>query len=240
MSEHARPHGDTLEGPVWVLTSYLGADAVTQITPAVRSDLQFLDERANGTGGVNSFSGPYEATGDGALTFGPLASTLMAGPPEAMEVEAAVFGHLGTVTRYDTDGATLRLYGADGRGLLAYAEDTATLSGSWVVTGYNTGTHAVTSVAAGSELTALIAEDGTLGGSAGVNRYTATYATSGSAIHIGPIATTKMAGPPGLMDQERRYLTALGAATTYRLRGDTLELRDDDGALQVTCTRAVE
>jgi len=42
------------------------------------------------------------------------------------------------------------------------------------------------------------------------------------------------------MDQEQQYLAALDRATTYTVRGDSLELRDDAGALQVGYTRGTE
>jgi heat shock protein HslJ len=231
------PRGGTLEDSVWVLASYLLDGTSTEVPETVRSDIQFLEGQVNGTGGVNRFSGSYEATEEGALTVGTLATTQMAGPQEAMDVEAAVLADLGELAEYHADDTTLTLYDKDGAELLVYAKEESTLTGSWVVVGLNNGKEAVTGTIAGSELTAVFAEDGTLSGSAGVNTYNASYTTSDGTIEIGPVATTKMAGPQDLLDQEQQYLAALDRATTYTVRGDSLELRDDTGALQVGYTR---
>jgi heat shock protein HslJ len=56
-------------------------------TPTLASpvaDLEFgTDGRVTGSATVNRLFGPYAIDG-GTLTCGPLASTMMAGPPEAM------------------------------------------------------------------------------------------------------------------------------------------------------------
>jgi heat shock protein HslJ len=44
------------------------------------------------------------------------------------------------------------------------------------------------------------------------------------------IATTKMAGPEELMQQEAAYLAALPQTATYAIEGDELWLRDSTGA----------
>lgn len=51
------------------------------------ADITFgADGRVTGRATVNRFFGPYAIDGD-TLTFGPLAGTLMAGPPEPMDQE---------------------------------------------------------------------------------------------------------------------------------------------------------
>jgi hypothetical protein len=47
-------------------------------------------------------------------------------------------------------------------------------------------------------------EDGRLSGTGGINRLTGVYGVEGSSLVFGPIATTKMAGPPERMDRECR------------------------------------
>jgi heat shock protein HslJ len=232
------PRGGTLEDSVWVLTSYPADGELAPVPDTVYSDLSFSEGQASGSAGVNGFSGAYETGEDGALTFGPLVSTQMAGPEDAMAVETAVMTSLAEVAEYYTDGEALTLYDADGKTLLEYEKSDATLSGSWDATGVNNQKGGVVTLVAGSEITAVFGEDGSLSGSAGVNTYNSDYTTSGSTIEIGPIMTTKMAGPQELMDQESQYLDALEAATTYSVRGATLELRDDSGALQVSFSAA--
>ena len=84
---------------------------------------------------------------------------------------------------------------------------------------------------ASSAITAIFGSDGTLAGNASVNRYTTTYATSGSTMSVdAQIISTKMAGPEKLMKQEAAYLAALPQTATYTIEGDELWLRDSTGA----------
>lgn len=55
---------------------------------------------------------------------------------------------------------------------------------------------------------------GRVSGTSGCNRFTADWQQRGSAIDIGPTASTRMACPPALMDLEGKFLTTLEAVTT--------------------------
>jgi heat shock protein HslJ len=103
---------------------------------------------------------------------------------------------------------------------------------TWKALAYNNGKGALQSLAAGSEITAVFAEDGTLSGSSGVNTYSTTYTTEadGAMTVEGSIAATEMAGPEEFMAQEQAYLAALPQTATFSIEGDQLWLRDADGA----------
>ncbi len=59
------------------------------------AELSFgTDGRLTGRATVNRVFGPYEVDGD-LLVVGPMAATLMAGPPEAMDQESALLALLG-------------------------------------------------------------------------------------------------------------------------------------------------
>jgi len=121
-----------------------------------------------------------------------------------------------------------------------FAAQNRALSGTtWTVTGYNNGKQAVVSALAGSTLTLIFGEDGRLSGSAGCNTYTTSYEVSDQSLRIGQIASTRMLcnEPAGVMEQETRFLQALGTVATYRSDGERLELRTGDGALAVTAAR---
>ena len=62
----------------------------------------------------------------------------------------------------------------------------------------------------------------------------------GDAIEIGPIASTERAclEPEGVMEQESLYLAALQTAATYSVRGETMEMRTEDGALVANFARS--
>jgi hypothetical protein len=60
----------------------------------------------------------------------------------------------------------------------------------------------------------------------------ASYTVAGSAIEIGPAASTRIfcATPEGVMEQEAAYLAALPTSEVYRVEGNRLTLERADGA----------
>ncbi|MEN8175579.1 MAG: META domain-containing protein [Pseudomonadota bacterium] len=110
---------------------------------------------------------------------------------------------------------------------------------AWEVTAYNNGEQTLVSVPGGMRITANFGEDGRVTGSAGCNRYFASYEASDEIITIGmPGATRRLcAEPKGIMDQEAFYLAALKSAARFRLEGDRLELRTKEEALAVSLVR---
>jgi heat shock protein HslJ len=80
----------------------------------------------------------------------------------------------------------------------------------------------------------------TVGGSAGCNRYNASYTADGDHLSVTAPRQTRMIcpNPAGVMEQERHFLAALQAATTYRLADDRLELLGADGSPSCVFTRA--
>jgi heat shock protein HslJ len=107
------------------------------------------------------------------------------------------------------------------------------------VLSYNNGKGGVTSLIIGTEITANFGEDGLLAGNAGCNGYSADYETDGNNISIGPAVSTEMAclDIEGVMEQEQRYLAALGTAASYKIDGLNMEMRTADGALVATFQR---
>lgn len=70
--------------------------------------LHAQDSRMAGSGGVNRLMGGYTVDG-GSLTFSQVASTMMAGPPEAMQQEQAIVAALGAVRGFGIAGNDLTL-----------------------------------------------------------------------------------------------------------------------------------
>lgn len=64
-------------------------------------------------------------------------------------------------------------------------------------------------------------------GDTGCNRFSGPLAADGDTIRIGPLASTRRACAPALMDQERRYLAALARASAWKRDNDLLILLDD-------------
>jgi putative lipoprotein len=75
-----------------------------------------------------------------------------------------------------------------------------------------------------------ILPDGRMAGSAGCNRFTGAGAFAEGVVRIGPLAATRMACSPALMEQERRLFDALAQAVRYEARAGVLALSDSAGA----------
>jgi heat shock protein HslJ len=156
-----------------------------------------------------------------------------------MDQDIAYITALSESKTYMVNEDRLTLFNADGAELAVYQAQSQELSGtSWDVIGYNNGKQAVTSVLAGTTLTAEFGTDGTLSGNSGCNTFNGTYTLDGSKITIGPLASTRMAcaEPEGVMEQEAQYLAALQTAAIYKLEGNRLQLRTADSALAVDLT----
>ncbi|OHV83817.1 YbaY family lipoprotein [Rhizobium sp. LCM 4573] len=84
-----------------------------------------------------------------------------------------------------------------------------------------------------------IAEDGKVSGSGGCNRMSGMATIAGDDIAFGPIASTKMACAPAVMDQETKFFAALSDVRTWRAdpsRGK-LTLLDKGGDVLVVFSR---
>jgi heat shock protein HslJ len=227
----------SLEGSAWTLAWVPGFALPAQPLATLR----FEGGRASGSDGCNRYTTTFTHSGN-QLQFGSkAAATLMACPPDVMQV-ANAFGALLYDTRsqrieYDT----LTLLGADGKPLAQLKAQADRLAGtSWQVTAVNNGRQAVAGVLAGTSLTMAFGSDGKLSGSAGCNNYHAAYRDDGGTLRIDrPAATRKMcAQPEGLMAQEAQFLAALASATSARREADRLELRTDTGALAISARPA--
>jgi heat shock protein HslJ len=57
-------------------------------------------------------------------------------------------------------------------------------------------------------------------------------------VSFSDIGTTKMLCEPDVMEQERRIVAALEAATSYSIEGSTMSLTDAGGSLLLTLVAA--
>lgn len=111
------PTADPLDGTEWRLVGW----SVSSIDPAsVTITASFADAQVSGTGGVNSYFGPYEAGSDGAFSAGPLAATEMAGPEPAMRAEAMYLTLLGEARSFRITGSQLTLLDGGGNESLIF------------------------------------------------------------------------------------------------------------------------
>lgn len=70
-------------------------------------------------------------------------------------------------------------------------------------------------------------------GQAACNRYFGTFELDEGRIRLKPAGTTRMACPPPVMEQESRFLAALGTVTGFRREASKLLLLDESGRVRM-------
>jgi len=90
----------------------------------------------------------------------------------------------------------------------------------------------------GTTITAIFDGNRTVSGSAGCTPYTALYTGRLERLAIGQPVTagTDCESPEGIMTQEIQYLTAIQKASSYDVRKNTLEMKDETGGPLLTYT----
>lgn len=84
-----------------------------------------------------------------------------------------------------------------------------------------------------AQSTLEIAADGSVSGDTSVNRFFGKAKVEGDSIHFGQMGSTRRAGPPALMEQETKYLAALGKVTRYQVDDNGLLHLFDDGGQEL-------
>ncbi|MAS12450.1 MAG: hypothetical protein CMH69_04020 [Nitratireductor sp.] len=79
--------------------------------------------------------------------------------------------------------------------------------------------------------TLTLSEDGAVSGSGGCNRFRGNVKVEGASILFTPLASTNMACPPAVMNQEQAFLNALGRARRFEIHQTfrKLVLLDEEG-----------
>ena len=239
-----KPAGLSLENTTWKLVSYRDSEnRNTQALPDTDVTVAFGEGRVNGNSGVNRFFGQCKVEGT-RLEFSPLGSTMMSGPPALMQQEQIFLDRLGKAERYLIVGTQLRLQNSERRVILVLEprKEAALASGTWKATMVNNGRGGVSSLVIGTEITLQFGEDGQVTGNAGCNTYSGRYETQDSKLAITDVSSTEMAAmePEGVMEQEAAFLKALEKSAVFRIDGNSLELRSEEGALQAKFDLAEE
>jgi heat shock protein HslJ len=113
---------EDLEGTNWQLKSYTtgSGDALTAASAEADATVEFDGSQASGTTGCNNFNGGYELSDDGAISFGPMASTKKACSDELNAQEAAVFSGFEDAARAEVADGDLQLLDSSGDVLLIF------------------------------------------------------------------------------------------------------------------------
>jgi heat shock protein HslJ len=114
----------SIEETTWRLVEVGGkaAEPVPADAPSAHLRLSAAEKRVSGYSGVNSFSGPYELTGQ-SLKFGMVAMTRRAGPENLMQQERAFTQALSGTKSYRRSGDSLELLDAAGKALAKLARE---------------------------------------------------------------------------------------------------------------------
>jgi len=232
-----------LNGTRWTLTGYVFNGTSLQALNGTTVTLDFGDEgRITGSAGCNHYFATYEMKGR-AITIGPAGSTLMyCAAAGVMEQETAYLTLLNKASSVTAGDDRLTLADAEGRTILSFARTVPPapeplVGTNWTLEAFHTA-DAVSSVTAGTTITAVFHEDGSVVGSAGCNRYFASYNVTGTSMSVGAAGSTKMyCTSPGVMQQESTYLASLSRATTFTINGEWLGLADAKGTTLLSFTK---
>jgi heat shock protein HslJ len=95
----------------WEVSSFFTGAAVSSPMPGSTLTLEFAAGTVAGSGGCNTFGGPYEVSGSDGIRVGPLASTLRACADPALDTqEQQYLAALGLAKTYRVTGDTLTLF----------------------------------------------------------------------------------------------------------------------------------
>jgi heat shock protein HslJ len=240
-AQSASPGESPMSGGLADTEWLLGSVGSTPVVSGTNADLLFSDTDAGGFAGCNRFFASYTTDGTSSLTFGPVATTMIACDDATNAFEQSYLAALATVASYTigADGG-LTLADASGKAVLTYSPQVpATLEGPWNITNVNNGNNGVEPVPDGIGASISFHPDGTVEGFGGCNSFSGGYGVNGESVTIGPLMSTMMACDDATNTFEVQLLTALQNATTWSVTSGTLDLRDDSGAQQVEATSAI-
>lgn len=237
------PAGLQLDGTGWTLTDYVSGGTSVVALNGTTVTMVFGDNgQITGSAGCNHYFASYGMKGT-TITIGQAGSTEMyCTAPGVMEQESAYLALLGRAASVTAGNDRLTFADATGTTILSFARTVPPipepLAGTnWTLDSFYTG-DAVSSVIAGSTLTAVFGGDGRVSGSAGCNNYFGSYTVTGSTLSISSVGSTKMNCPGrGIMLQENTYLTSISKTAAYSISGNRLYLKDANGATLLSFTR---
>jgi len=229
-----------LEGTGWTLTGYLHNGTLVPPVPGTTITLDFGTEgKISGSAGCNHYFASCEVKGTG-ITVGQAGSTMMyCSNPGVMDQESTYLALLTRSKTISIEGEHLTLSGEQGALILTFTKTVPPkqqplVGTNWTLESFHTG-DAVSSVLAGTKITAVFTKEGSITGSAGCNQYFASYNVTGTSLQVSQAGSTKMAcGAPGVMQQESSYLTLISQAKTFTIKGDLLTLADAKGAAMLS------
>ena len=230
----AAPQPVALAGGTWLLSELAGQSATG-------AHLRFDGKQVAGNDACNQFRSSYQVGADGSLKLDEAggAATLMACAPEQEATAQAFKAALAQTQSYRTEGKQLQLLGAEKKVLAVFSLQNDKLGGTqWQLQGLNNGKNAVVSQASVETLNIRFLPAGKLQASSPCGDLASYYRaqTAQHSISIRkPRASGKVCAKNDAAYAEFKQLKkALKDSKTYQITGDRLELRDKNGALQIS------
>ena len=227
----------------WKLTQIKKNRFNSYISENTNVTINFSKNKINGFGGINGYSGNYKINRNSTLSA-TVTSTLMGGSLDLMNLEQDFFDILQSnpVIKYSKD--TLTLTNKDGDIWTFKNPNTVNqkdkdslsllnlkkrlLNTSWKLIDISDRKMRKILTTNETRITLNFSED-RIHGDSGVNNYFSNYIMASDIIMIGPIGSTKMAGPDNFMKLESQYLNILQNSKKIKLDNNRLTFTTDDG-----------
>lgn len=233
-----------LNGTRWTLTGYNADGTARPVLAGSTVTLEFgEDGRISGSAGCNHYFAGHTMKGT-TITIGHAGSTEMyCAATGIMDQESTYLALLPRAATVIAGNDSLTFSDVNGIKILSFARivppaPEPLVGTNWTLDSVYSG-DAVSSVIAGTTITAVFGEDGSMTGSAGCNRYFASYNATGTSLTVGAAGSTKMhCTGPGVMQQEMTYLNSISRAAAFSITGNRLSLADADGSTLLSFTKA--
>jgi heat shock protein HslJ len=219
-----------LDGSHWNLSAMQTRDGGAEPPlPGSAITLEISGNTVNGSAGCNSYNGSVSHNnGDnGSFTVSGFAVTQKAcsTPAGVMNQEQQYLATLKTASAYTTEADSLYLYDTAHALILSYVRSAAlALTNTlWRMTGYTTGSDALTPAPQNTATLTVFNTNGQVTGAMSGQTFNAPYTTSNDTITISAPQNA------GGSDQLNAFLSALTSAKTYAIAGPQLVLTGSDG-----------
>ena len=218
-----------LNGTSWELAQVSRKGKNVVIPKEAKITINFLENEINGFSGINNYSGDYMVKNNFTLSA-DVATTLMAGSENLMNIEQNFLDILQSFPKISYNASTLTLSNKKEVWTFKVLTLNKKLKNtSWKL--LNMDGKDVSKLISKNEnnITLSFNENG-INGNSGINNYFGDYEIVNNNIKIGPLGSTRMAGPENLMKVEREFLELLENSKKVKLSDQkTLILTTDKG-----------
>ena len=221
-----------LNGTSWELAQVSRKGKNVVIPKEAKITINFLENEINGFSGINNYSGDYTVNNNFTLSA-DVATTLMAGPENLMNIEQNFLDILQSFPKISYNGynaSTLTLSNKKEVWTFKVLTLNKKLKNtSWKLLNMDGKDISKLISKNDNNITLSFNENG-INGNSGINNYFGDYEIVNNNIKVGPLGSTRMAGPENLMKVEREFLELLGNSKKVKLSDQkTLVLTTDKG-----------